>query len=240
MSTSHAIHVLGVIHARGGSKRIPLKNLKPLGGKPLVCWMVEAALSCPLLDHVIVSTDHQGIAEAATAAGASVPFLRPKDLAEDVPSEAVTQHAAAFIEKRQDFRLNIIVTLQPTTPFCLSEDIAACVKLVQSSNLDSAITVREVRDRPEWMFELKKENELSRVAAGRLAGEEGVWQSLPKLFIPNGAAYATRRDVLFEKHSIFGDHVGGVPMPLERSHDIDEPVDFFVAEALLSQQLAEK
>src|SRR2546426_8771334 len=90
--------ILGVIHARGGSKRIPLKNLKLLAGRPLLSYMVEAAMESRLLDRVIVSTDHPEIARIAREGGAEVPFLRPAELAEDVPSELVTQHAIRFVE----------------------------------------------------------------------------------------------------------------------------------------------
>lgn len=229
--------VLGVVHARGGSKRIPLKNLRELGGKPLVEWMVEAACACPLLDEVILSTDHAGIAEAGERAGAAVPFMRPSELAEDVPSEAVTQHAALFYEKTIGSTVDVVVTLQPTTPFCLTSDIAACISTLNGSSFDSVVTMREVRDRPEWMFSQYHPPAMKKVMGAELRGKTGVWQSLTKLFTPNGAVYATRRDVLFGKNSIFGDRVGAVIMPLERSHDIDEPIDFVVAEALLAQKL---
>ena len=82
----HNQGIIGVIHARGGSKRIPLKNIKLLAGRPLIAWCIEAARGARTLDRVIVSTDHDGIAEAARAVGAEVPFRRPPALAEDVPS----------------------------------------------------------------------------------------------------------------------------------------------------------
>lgn len=237
MTSSSSTKILGVIHARGGSKRIPMKNLRMLGGKPLVCWIVEAARACPLLDEVIVSTDHAGIAEAARQSGGSVPFVRPAELAEDVPSETVTQHAALFYEEKNGQKLDVVVTLQPTTPFCLPSDIASCIQNLTGSTLDSVVTMREVRDRPEWMFAPEGFPQMRRVTGSALRGSEGVWQSLDALYVPNGAAYATRRSALFEKNSVFGDSVGGILMPLERSHDIDEPIDFVVAEALLSQKL---
>src|SRR5438094_10061995 len=90
--------ILGVIHARGGSKRIPLKNMKLLAGRPLIAYLVEAAMESRLLDRLNVSTDHPEIAPIATEYGAEVPSVRPPQLAEDVDSEPATQRAARFVE----------------------------------------------------------------------------------------------------------------------------------------------
>src|SRR3990172_9553714 len=110
LRSSKSQGVIGVIHARGGSKRIPLKNIKLLAGRPLISYMVEAAVESRLLDRVIVSTDHPDTARIAREYGAEVPFMRPADLAEDVASELVTQHAVRFIEE-QGYRVRIAFTM---------------------------------------------------------------------------------------------------------------------------------
>src|SRR2546421_314296 len=115
-------YAVAVILARGGSRRVPLKNLKLLGGKPLVAWVVEAACRATSLARVIVSTDHDGIARVARTHGAEIPFMRPAELAEDVASELVTQHAVRVLEA-QGARIDVVVTLQPTTPFLQPEHI---------------------------------------------------------------------------------------------------------------------
>lgn len=112
--------VLGVIHARGGSKRIPLKNIKILNGKPLIAYIISAALKAKTIDRLIVSTDHPDIIRISKEYGAEVPFIRPKDISEDVPSELVTQHAVNFIEQEEGRQIEIAVTFQPTTPFLLT------------------------------------------------------------------------------------------------------------------------
>jgi len=225
--------VIGVIHARGGSKRIPLKNIKLLAGRPLISYMVEAAVESRLLDRVIVSTDHPDIARIALEYGAEVPFMRPADLAEDIASELVTQHAVRFIEE-QGGRVSIALTMQPTTPFCTSEDIDACIAKMLETDLDTVFTACEIHERPEWMYRLN--GSLALPFTGTLVqGDAGISQKLPKLYIPNGAVWATRRSVLMEQNLITGPLSGIVIMSRERSVDIDEPVDFITAEAMANE-----
>lgn len=224
--------VLGVVHARGGSRRIPMKNLKPLKGLPLVAWIVRAAKKAGTLDRLLLSSDHPGIIRAAREHGAEAPFVRPADLAEDVPSERVTRHAVEFFEKESGRRVDVAVTLQPTTPFCSSDDIDAVVRLVlEHPDLGSAFTAKRIRERPEWMFRLK-DHRAELYGGVPIQGERGVTQSLEPLYIPNGAAYATRRAVLFEGNRIIAERTGLHPMPDERSVDIDEPIDFVLAETV--------
>jgi CMP-N,N'-diacetyllegionaminic acid synthase len=230
--------VLGVIHARGGSKRIPLKNMKLLAGRPLISYLVEAAMESRLLDRLIVSTDHPEIARIAREYGAEVPFVRPAELAEDVASELVTQHAVRFVEA-EGYAVQIALTMQPTTPFCSAEDIDACIQKMLETDLDTVFTGCEVHERPEWMYRRDQSSE-GRVIpfTGRLVqGDAGISQKLPKLFIPNGAVWATRRAVLMEQGLITGPRAGIVVMSRERSVDIDEPVDFITAEAIASELL---
>ena len=208
--------ILGVIHARGGSKRIPLKNMKLLAGRPLISYLVEAAMESRLLDRLIVSTDHPEIARIAREYGAEVPFVRPAELAEE-----------------------IALTMQPTTPFCSAEDIDACIRKMLETDLDTVFTGCEVHERPEWMYRRDQSSE-GRVIpfTGRLVqGDAGISQRLPKLYIPNGAVWATRRAVLMEQGLITGPEAGIVVMSRERSVDIDEPIDFIVAEAIAAELL---
>lgn len=225
--------VIGVIHARGGSKRIPLKNIKLLAGRPLIAYMVDAAMESRLLDRVIVSTDHQEIARIAREHGAEVPFMRPADLSEDVASELVTQHAVQFVEER-GYRVRIVLTMQPTTPFCASEDIDACIAKMLETDLDTVFTACEVHERPEWMYRLNGSCALP-FTGTLVKGDAGISQKLQKLYIPNGAVWATRRSVLMDQGLITGPNSGIVVMSRERSVDIDEPVDFVTAEALASE-----
>lgn len=228
------LKIAGIIHARGGSKRIPMKNIKPLAGKPLIAYMIESALKSKILNRVIVSTDHDEIARIAEEYGAEVPFRRPPDLAEDVPSELVSQHAINYLMKEENYYADIAVTMQPTTPFCLPEDINACIDKLIETNADSVITVKEVKERPEWMYRLEGDKTFS-LTGTLIQGETGVMQSLPKLYLPNGAIYATKVEVLMKENLIIGRDNRAVIMPPGRSVDIDEPIDFILAEIIAKE-----
>src|SRR5215472_15027703 len=123
---------IGIILARGSSKRLPRKNVKPLLGTPLIGWMIGAALASRL-DRVIVSTEDAEIAEISRAHGADVPFRRPDELAADyASSEAILKHALEAVEKAEGKRYDICVTLQPTTPFVAPADIDGCLAALEA------------------------------------------------------------------------------------------------------------
>ena len=242
MKNKKTLKVIGVIHARGGSTRIPLKNIKPLGEKPLIAYMIGAALDSCLIDRVVVSTDHPEIKEVSLKFGAEVPFDRPAEFSWDCPSELVTQHAVNFIEDEQGEDVDIAVTMQPTTPFCLGSDIDTCISMLQQNpGWDSVFSAKIVMERPEWMFKIDEETSSGYLLMGEiLQGETGVVQTLPKLVIPNGGIYATRRKALFEKNVIIAPDTGVHVMPLARSVDIDEPIDFEFAEFIANKMEEEK
>jgi CMP-N-acetylneuraminic acid synthetase len=228
------LKIVGIIHARGGSKRIPLKNIKLLAGKPLIAYMIESALKSKRLNRVVVSTDHDEIARIGKEYGAEVPFKRPAELAEDVPSELVSKHAIDYLIKNKNYYPDIAVTMQPTTPFCRPEDIDACIDKLIETNADSVMTIKEIRERPEWMYKLIDDRAVS-LTDKLFQGEIGVSQNLPKLYIPNGGIYATKVDVLMEQNLIIGRDTRGIIMPLERSIDIDEQIDFKLAEIMAKE-----
>ena len=143
-----------------------------------------------------------------------------------------------FVEGK-GYAVRIVLTMQPTTPFCSAEDIDACIQRMLNSDLDTVFTGCEVHERPEWMYR-REESSDDRVVpfTGRLVqGDAGISQKLPKLFIPNGAVWATGCEVLMEQGLITGPRAGIVVMSRERSVDIDEPVDFITAEAVASELL---
>ena len=224
--------IVAVIHARGGSVRVPLKNIRPLGGAPLVVWTIEAALASRC-DRVIVSTDHDEIAAVARAAGADVPFRRPADISEDVASELVTQHAIAFHEHETGQRVEIAVTIQPTTPFLKASDIDGCIEMLEGDpELKSVFTAGPVHERPEWMFLRDDHGHATKFLDGVLRGDTGISQTLPPLWHPNGGAYATRREVLFHENIIIAAPCGIHPMSEWASVDIDIEADFVYAEMI--------
>lgn len=138
--------VLAVIPARGGSKVVPRKNIRMLGGRPLIAWTIDAAKRCVGVDLVVVSTDD---AEIAQAWGVDAPFMRSADLASDqAPRVAPLRHAVQLLPGH-----DVAVLLQPTSPFRSSQDIGACLSLAKPSR--SAVSVVEVGKHPAWMFKLE-------------------------------------------------------------------------------------
>lgn len=203
------MRVLGIVPARGGSKGIPGKNVRPLGGKPLLAWTAEAALAARRLSRVVLTTDDERIAEVGRACGLEVPFLRPAELARDeTPTLPVLQHAVAELERAGD-RFDAVCLLQPTSPFRRPEDVDGCIELLESAGLDAVISVLPVppEHNPHWVY-LRDGEGLLRLATGE---EQPIprRQELPPAFHRDGTVYVTRRDVLMAGNSIYGKRLGG-------------------------------
>ena len=138
------MRVLGIITARGGSKGVPGKNLKPLGGRPLIDYTIDAANDTPL-DRLILSTDDNKIAVVARGLGCEVPFMRPAELARDeTPHLPVIQHAVQWLRDKENYSPDIVLTLQPTSPLRSSADIAAALRMLELSDADSVVSVNKV------------------------------------------------------------------------------------------------
>ncbi len=224
--------ILCVIPARGGSKRLPGKNIKPLMNKPLIVYAIEAAKKSKYVDRVIVSTDSEDIAAVAKQAGSEVPFLRSAELATDISTIVpVYQHAVAAAET--DGMFDFVVLVQPTVPGVEAVDIDAAIEKIASSGARSCISICEIVDRPEFMYRLAPDGMLAPytdVSAGRT-------QDMEPLYRVNGAVYVTQRNVLMQEEKIIDNQsCAAVIMPRERSVDIDTALDFLVAEAVLRSQ----
>lgn len=225
--------VLCVITARGGSKRVPGKNICPLAGKPLIAWTIEAARACKELQQIVVSTDDETIAKVSREYGADVPFLRPPELSSDeAKSLPVIQHATAFIEKREGIKFDWVLTLQPTSPFRTAEDIRTALTLAESAPYHSVVSVKPIPVHPIFAKKIDGDGLLQPFV---MEEPEGLRRQdvSPPAYCRNGAIYLTRREVLMEQNTLYGKRIGALVMPEERSVDIDSPLDFMVAEQLL-------
>lgn len=225
--------ILAVIPARLGSKRVPKKNIKILAGEPLIAYTIKSALKSKLLDRIIVSTNDKKIAEIAKKYGAEVPFLRPFSLAKDeTQTLPAIQHAVSYLKKSEGYIMDIIVVIQPTSPLVIAQDIDDAIKKMINKNTNSCITVCEVSERPEWMYFVK--NDKFKPLLKPVLNKKQQKQDLPKIYIANGAVYATKRDALMKDNKIVDkNNLTTLIMPRERSIDIDEPIDFKIAEALI-------
>lgn len=225
--------VLGVITARAGSKGIPGKNIKLLGGKPLIAYSVLVGKQCVTLTDLIVSTDGEEIAAVAKSLGAEVPFLRPAEFASDTATHiGVMEHAILFMENARGYRYDYAVILQPTSPFRVPEDVDLTVTKLVASGADSAVTLVEVTNDQHPIKAKKLEGD--RVLPFCIPEIEGTRrQDLPKAYRRSGAVYAMRRDLLVHDKRLYGDNIVGHVVPRERSIDIDEPIEWVIAEHML-------
>lgn len=226
------LYILGVITARGGSKRFPEKNIKPLAGKPLIAYAIEAMCKSILIDRTIVSTEDEKISHIAKKYGADVPFMRPYELATDLtPHIPVMQHAVTEIEKKGN-KPSLIVLVQPTSPMIQTQDIDNAIKKLVDEGTNSCISVCRISERPEHMYRI--ENGIS-IPLIKRDSRETIDQTLPRYMRINGAVYVTRYDTLMKQGKIIDDQNNSmIEMPRERSVDINEPIDFKIAETLLS------
>jgi CMP-N-acetylneuraminic acid synthetase len=221
---------LGVITARGGSKRLPRKNVKPLLGVPLIGYIVRAALASRL-DRTIVSTDDDEIADLAARFGAEVPFRRPAELAADYAAdEDILRHALDWFERERGEIFDVVVKLHPTTPFVLPATIDACLDSLGSTDAACCFAVRPASDPPQWMFRLDARGYARTLLGDRLAGDKAHSQLLDKYYFPTGAAYAVRVSELARQNCVFAEPLRVVEMDPLRAVDIDDEIDFALAE----------
>ncbi len=228
------MRVLGVVPARGGSKGVPRKNIRLLGGKPLLQYTAEAALATRLLSRVVLSTDSEEIAAVGKSCGLEVPFLRPAELAEDdSPTLPVVQHAVRWMENHSE-GFDAVCLLQPTNPFRRPEDIDSCIELLEASGADAVVTIIPVPTEynPHWVY-FRNGSGLLRLSTGE---DKPIprRQELPPAYHRDGSVYVTRRDVLMETNSLYGERLAGYLLEAQSSVNIDELQDWSRAEALLA------
>jgi CMP-N-acetylneuraminic acid synthetase len=228
------VRALGVIPARGGSKGVAGKNLRPLGGRPLIAHTIAAAAGSARLTRSVVSTDDDEIARVAVAHGADVPFVRPVDLATDsARSLPVLVHALGALERGGDEAYDVVVMLQPTTPFRTSADIDGALELLDRTGADSVISVVDVGGHHPARMKFLDGDRLVDPPFCE-AEENQPRQELTPMYLRNGAIYATRRDVLLAG-SFKGRDCRAWLMPAERSVNIDTTDDLRYANWLLAE-----
>ena len=223
------LKVLGLITARGGSKGVPRKNLREIGGRTLIARTVEAARSANCLDRVVLSSDDPEIIQAAILLGCDVPFVRPSALATDgACSMDVVRHALETLPEHYD----MIVLLQPTSPFRTGADIDGAVGLCIESGAPACVTVCASDKPPHWAIELDDKGRMIPIMPEHYLISRR--QDLPQAFAPNGAVFAARCDWVVDQADFMSHETLGYLMPMERSLDIDNELDLVLAEAVAS------
>lgn len=224
------------VFARGGSKGLPGKNLMELGGKSLIGRAIEAGLSTPGISRIIVSTDDEAIARAATFHGAEVPFLRPAILArDDTPEWLAWRHAIETINARSPDRpIGTFVSLPCTAPLREVQDVTACLARFNVGDVDAVITIREAERSPYFNMVRIDNDGLAKIAVdpGQSFHRR---QDVPDIFDMTTVAYVCRPSFVMESKSLFDGKVGTVKIPRERAIDIDTQLDFDIAACLLAR-----
>ncbi|MBV7438486.1 cytidylyltransferase domain-containing protein [Aeromonas sp. sif2416] len=221
---------IAIIPARGGSKRLPGKNIKPLAGKPLINWTTQAAIGSGVFDMVIVSTDSQSIADAAMQdAGVTFPGLRPAELASDTATtNDVISHVVRWVETHHE-QVDMVALLQPTSPLRTAQHIKEAVELYRDKQATSVVSVCELDHPVQYCNRLPANNSLNGFiipAANRRS------QDLEPFYRINGAIYLFDRKHVGELSGIYCEGSYAYLMDKASSIDIDDEFDFRLAEAI--------
>lgn len=231
VSKAREIDCVALVTARGGSERLPGKNIRQFAGKPLIAWSILAGLEARSIRRLIVSTDSREIAVVAKNAGGEVPFLRPAKLSGNNSSHYdVVAHAINWLEQDEGRLPQFVCLLQPTSPLRVAADIDATIDLAIATEADSAFAVSPVTTHPALMYRLDGTKALP-----HLPPREGYLRSqdLEPLYYVNGAIYVVRPTTFRQRSKLLSESPTAYVMDAERAVDIDDVRDFELAEALM-------
>lgn len=221
------LKVLGLIPARGGSRGVVRKNLREVGGKSLIARAVESARAADCVDRVVLSSDDPEIIQAAVSLGCEVPFIRPAELASDEATAMdVVRHALEILPEQYD----LIVLLQPTSPFRSGADIDAAVQHCIKSGAPACVSVCAPAKPPQWSFALDARGRMKPIVPEHHLVSRR--QDLPQAYDPNGAVFVARCDWIVNQIDFVSPETVVYIMPKERSLDIDSEFDLVLAEAV--------
>jgi len=228
--------MLAIIPARGSSKGFPGKNIKLLNGAPLICHSIQSALKAKSISRVVVSTDDIEIARIAQECGADVPFIRPKNLAEDhsMVMDAYLYTVDRLVNECNE-QVESFVALLPTAPLRVAEDIDAAVKIFKEKKADSVISVMNADVPVEWHRKIDEQGILQDYLPNTDVIKNR--QEFNKSYLPNGAIYVFHTEKLRKTRQYYMSKTYPYIMPRERSADIDEPLDFEWAEFLMQRNI---
>jgi CMP-N,N'-diacetyllegionaminic acid synthase len=227
--------IVALIPARAGSLRVKNKNLKILGGKPLIVHTISAALKAKMIDRVFVSTDSEVIARVARKAGAEVPFLRPKSISG--PGSTEFEFHQHFLEwcLGENYLPDLIVNLYPTSPFRKSKTIdEACQTILKNSKADSLRSIVPCKEHPYKMWVEKKAKLIQPFVSRKKRSDHTLsYQRLPKVYIQNASIYITRPRTLKRYKSTIGRSILGFQMRELESLDVNTEIDFKIAQGFI-------
>ena len=228
--------VIAIIPARGGSKGLPGKNIKPLCGKPLIAWSIERALESKYIDEVLVSTDSEEIARISLDYGAKVPFLRPSHLATDTATSVdAVFHALNFYRDNKDSNFDYVALLEPTSPLREPGDIGSMLELLdrQHADFDAVVSVGEVHEHPSIMKRLAGNTMVPFHAA--IANNKRRQDNIPAYF-PYGVGYIIKESALRQTHTFYPPRTGYHLIKRHQCYEIDDIYDFIAVDAVIRYQ----
>lgn len=233
--------VIAIIMARGGSKGLPGKNIRPMLGKPLIAHIIGEAKKSNYISRIILSTDDDEIAAAGKEFGAEVLFKRPTELASDTATELpVVQHALNWLKDNENYVPDIIVRLVPTSPLNTVEYIDKGIKImIEHPDAEGVRSVVKAPSHPLKCWRIEGENLIPYIPKEVYGFKEPYImprQVLPKAYVNNGAVDVLRYDTIMNKNSWLGEKIYGFEMPAELSVNIDTLADFEKAEELLRKR----
>lgn len=225
--------MIAIIPARGGSKGLPGKNIKPLLGKPLIAHTIEVALNSQVIDRVVVSTDDEEIANVAVKYGAEVPFMRPSNLASDT-SKAIDAYIYTIgeIEKREGIEIENVCILLPTSPLRDSVDIDQAYTIFKNNNADSVVSYTKEHHPVSWHRIIDKDG---RLLDNQVENSLLNRQDITETYFPNGSIYFFKTQLL-RQGKYYTENSYAYVMPRNRSIDIDTQDDFDLAEFYLKKK----
>lgn len=228
------------IFARGGSKGLPGKNIRPFAGKPLIAWSIEHALAVKRITRVIVSTDSEQIASVARAHGAEVPFIRPADLArDDSPEWLAWRHGLQHLIEIDGVLPDAMVSVPATAPLRLPLDIENCLDEFEKGDADMVITVTDAHRSPYFnMVKANTDGTVGLVIEPKFTIARR--QDAPIVYDMATVAYVARPEFVMTHNATFEGRVRSVHVPAERAIDIDTLLDFEMAEHLMNRQMEKK
>ena len=230
--------ILGITLARGGSKSVPKKNIKLIAQKPLIAYSIEEALKSKNITRYIVSTDCEEIKDVSQFYGADVPFIRPKEFSTDKASSAAAiKHALQFVESQDGFKYDYIVEIMCTNPLKTVDDIDGCINKLIETQADSVIAVHKLDD--HHPIRIKKIINDRIVDFCLKETLEARRQDLkPDAYIRSGSIYAFNRSEIINHCRRYGS-VNSRPfiLPSERAINIDNKIDFMIAEKMIQNKI---
>ena len=225
--------VLAFIPARGGSKGVKNKNIKPLEGKPLIAYTIEAAKETGIFEDIIVSTDSEKIAAIAKEQGAYVPFLRPQELAQDNSTTIdAIKHLIQTMKEEFGKTYDSIIVLQPTSPLRSAKHIKEGYQIYKDKNANFVVSVCECEHSPLWTNTLDEEGRMDKFLSDEVKNKNR--QDIPVYYRLNGALYIGKVDEVINNNGFYGKNSFSYIMEKDYSVDIDSELDFKIAEVLMN------